>query len=339
MLIQILMSTYNGEKYLAEQLDSLLSQTIAEKEGWEMQILIRDDGSGDKTCDILQNYAKKDSRIRYFASDNKGVIQSFFDLIDMSEKDADYLAFCDQDDVWMPEKLERAVTKLTERGKAANADKPFAIADKSLANADKPSANADKPAADMPLLYCGRPLLTDSSLNPIDTVWLGGNLRPSFGNALVENICVGCTCVINHALADLLRLGRPSFTTMHDRWFYLVASCFGEVIYDTKAQIYYRQHGGNAVGMKKNHFQELAQRMQSYRRKRGSNMRQAQAFLDFCTDHSLAIPKPQKILVKDMANMKKYPKARWRLLKNKAIYRQRKGDDLAFKLLILLGRS
>lgn len=313
MLIQILMSTYNGEEYLTEQLDSLLSQTIVEKEGWEMQILIRDDGSGDKTCDILQNYAKKDSRIRYLSSDNKGVIQSFFDLIDMSEKDADYLAFCDQDDVWMPEKLERAVTKLTERGKAANADKP--------------------------LLYCGRPLLTDSSLNPIDTVWLGGNLRPSFGNALVENICVGCTCVINHALADLLRLGRPSFTTMHDRWFYLVASCFGEVIYDTKAQIYYRQHGGNAVGMKKNHFQELAQRMQSYRRKRGSNMRQAQAFLDFCTDHSLAIPKPQKILVKDMANMKKYPKARWRLLKNKAIYRQRKGDDLAFKLLILLGRS
>lgn len=332
MLIQILMSTYNGEKYLTEQLDSLLSQTIVEKEGWEMEILIRDDGSEDKTCDILQRYAKKDSRIRYFACENKGVIQSFFDLIDMSEKNADYLAFCDQDDVWMPQKLERAVKKLTERGKAAIADKPFAIA-------GKPFANADKPAADMPLLYCGCPLLTDSSLNPIDTVWLSGNLRPSFGNALVENICAGCTCVINRALADLLRLGRPSYTTMHDRWFYLVASCFGEVIYDTKAQIYYRQHGGNAVGMKKNHFQELAQRMQSYRKKRGSNRRQAQAFLDFCTEHDLAIPKSHKPLVMDMANMKKYPKARWRLLKNKAIYRQRKEDDLAFKLLILLGRS
>lgn len=311
MLIQILMSTYNGEEYLTEQLDSLLAQTIAKKEGWEMEILIRDDGSKDKTCDILQDYAKQDSRIRYTACANAGVINSFFELIDLSEKDADYLAFCDQDDVWMPEKLERAVTKLTERGGAA----------------------------DKPLLYCGRPLLTDSSLNPIDTVWLGGKLRPSFGNALVENICVGCTCVINRALADLLRLGRPSFTTMHDRWFYLVASCFGEVLYDTKAMICYRQHGGNAVGMKKNHFQELAQRMQNYQKKRGGNMRQAQAFLEFCENHDITIPKSKKVLVGDLANMKKYPKARLRLLKNKAVYRQRKGDDVAFKLLILLGEG
>lgn len=326
MLIQILMSTYNGEEYLTEQLDSLLSQTIMEKEGWEMKILIRDDGSKDRTCDILQDYAKKDSRIRYVACANEGVIHSFFELIDLSEKDADYLAFCDQDDVWMPEKLERAVTKLTERAKAVSSP---AVG----------SPTVDSLAADKPLLYCSRPLLTDSSLNPIDTVWLGGKLRPSFGNALVENICVGCTCVINRALADFLRLGRPSYTTMHDRWFYLVASCFGEVYYDTKAQIYYRQHGGNAVGMKKNHIQEFVQRMQSYRKKRGSNMRQAQAFLDFCKEYDLAIPKSQKKLVKDMANMKKYPKARWRLLKNKAVYRQRRGDDLVFKLLILLGEG
>ena len=283
MLIQILMSTYNGEEYLTEQLDSLLSQTIMEKEGWEMKILIRDDGSKDRTCDILQDYAKKDSRIRYVACANEGVIHSFFELIDLSEKDADYLAFCDQDDVWMPEKLERAVTKLTERAKAVSSP---AVG----------SPTVDSLAADKPLLYCSRPLLTDSSLNPIDTVWLGGK-------------------------------------------FYLVAPCFGEVYYDTKAQIYYRQHGGNAVGMKKNHIQEFVQRMQSYRKKRGSNMRQAQAFLDFCKEYDLAIPKSQKKLVKDMANMKKYPKARWRLLKNKAVYRQRRGDDLVFKLLILLGEG
>lgn len=315
MLIQILMSTYNGEKYLAEQLDSLLAQTLAKKEGWEMKILIRDDGSKDKTRDILREYEKKDSRIRHIECANAGVITSFFELIDLSERDADYLAFCDQDDVWMPEKLERAVAKLTEKTKSGAADK------------------------DKPMLYCGRPLLTDSALNPIETVWQKGQLRPSFGNALVENICVGCTCVVNHALADILRLGRPSFTSMHDRWLYLIASCFGEVLYDTRAMIYYRQHGGNVVGMKKNHFQELAQRINGYRKKRGGNVRQARAFLEFSKCHSLAIPKQKKALVRDVANMKKHPRARLRLIHNKAVYRQRKGDDLIFKLLILLGEG
>ncbi len=251
MKLQILMSTYNGEKYLTEQMDSLLAQTLWEKEGWEVDILVRDDGSQDRTCEILQEYVKKDARIRYMQQTNAGVIESFFTLIDLSAKDADYLAFSDQDDVWMPEKMERAIDKLATRD------------------------------GDKPLLYCGRPLLTDENLNPIDTVWSQETLRPSFGNALVENICTGCTSVINRRLADLLRLTHPSFTIMHDRWFYLVASCFGEVIYDTEAFIYYRQHGANTVGMKKNHWQEFCERLKKYRGKRHIISRQTKAFYDF----------------------------------------------------------
>ena len=114
MKLQILMSTYNGEKYLDAQLDSLLAQTLCEKEGWEVEILVRDDGSKDRTCEILQAYADKDTRIRYIKEENTGVIESFFRLLDNSAKDADYLAFCDQDDVWMPEKMERAVTLLSQ---------------------------------------------------------------------------------------------------------------------------------------------------------------------------------------------------------------------------------
>lgn len=310
MKLHILMSTYNGETYLPEQLDSLLSQTLLEKEGWEVRIVVRDDGSTDSTCHILQSYAKKDGRIRYEKGENKGVIESFFDLVDAAGE-ADYLAFCDQDDVWMPEKLERAVGMLAER----------------------------EGDSGRPLLYCGRPLLTDGELKPIKTVWLGEGLRPSFGNALIENICVGCTCVINRALADLLRLGRPSFTLMHDRWCYLLASCFGEVIYDTETWICYRQHGKNVVGMKKNHFRELAERIGNYRRKRGGTIRQAEAFLEFCERFGLAIPKKKRALVYGMANLKKNPGIRLRLVRSKALYRQRRGDNLLFKLLILLGEG
>ena len=70
MKLQILMSTYNGEKYLDAQLDSLLAQTLCEKEGWEVEILVRDDGSKDRTCEILQAYADKDTRIRYIKEEN-----------------------------------------------------------------------------------------------------------------------------------------------------------------------------------------------------------------------------------------------------------------------------
>lgn len=306
--LQILMSTYNGEEYLAEQLDSLLAQTIIKKAGYEIEILVRDDGSKDGTWDILREYAGKEDCIRVFKEENVGVIESFFRLIDLSE-DADYLAFCDQDDVWMPEKLERALGKMSERA----------------------------PDGKKPLLYCGRPLLTDAGLRPIKTVWPEEKLRPSFGNALIENICVGCTCVMNRPLIDIFRKGHPSYTSMHDRWFYLVASCFGEVIYDTEPFICYRQHGENVVGMKKNRFQEFRERLGSYRKKRGVTARQAASFLEFCSSHRLELPAPQRTLAEDAAHMDKHLKIRFRFLRNKAVYRQRKGDDLLYKFLILFG--
>ena len=101
--ICVLLSTYNGEKYLREQLDSLVCQ-----ENVELKILIRDDGSKDSTLQILKEYSKKDARITYFVGNNVGPAQSFFDLI-IKSPDADYYAFCDQDDVWDKDKLEIAV--------------------------------------------------------------------------------------------------------------------------------------------------------------------------------------------------------------------------------------
>jgi hypothetical protein len=161
-------------------------------------------------------------------------------------------------------------------------------------------------------------------------------MRPSFGNALVENICTGCTAVINRALADMLRTEHPAFTTMHDRWFYLVASCFGEVIYDTEPFIYYRQHGSNTVGMKQNHRQEFADRLRKYRRKRHDIAKQTQAFLTFCAHNDFEIPDEKKAYAEDILAIKQF-RSRIRLIKNDAIYRQRKDDDRIFKILIMFG--
>ena len=103
------MSTYNGEKYLREQIDSILNQDYP-----EISLLIRDDGSTDGTVDILKEYAQKYRDIDYYVGENLGVQNSFFDLMKRADKRAYYYAFADQDDVWLPGKIKRAI-ELLER--------------------------------------------------------------------------------------------------------------------------------------------------------------------------------------------------------------------------------
>ena len=208
--VQVLMSTYNGERFVAEQIDSLLSQS------WKnLEILIRDDGSTDGTWGILEKYRKRYPNIRIIAGQNVGVAKSFFELLKMS--DGEFAAFCDQDDVWLERKVEAAIAMLgKEQG---------------------------------PALYCGGKTLVDSSLNPIEKQ-NRERLALGFGNAVVECICTGCTAVLNRKLIDLMKVRLPEHAILHDWWSYLVAAYAGKVLYDPEAYILYRQHGGNVVGAK-----------------------------------------------------------------------------------------
>ena len=103
--VQILMSTYNGEDYIREQLDSILAQSYP-----DVDILIRDDGSKDDTFVILKEYEERHSNIKAFQGENLGINKSFFELLKKSQ--GDYIGFCDQDDYWLPEKIEKAVQQL-----------------------------------------------------------------------------------------------------------------------------------------------------------------------------------------------------------------------------------
>lgn len=103
MKIQILMSTYNGSRYIRTQLDSIIAQNIVNKE-----LLIRDDGSTDDTVAIIEEYQRKYSWICYYKEKNVGVQKSFFDLLKQADSSADYIAFADQDDEWLPDKLKRS---------------------------------------------------------------------------------------------------------------------------------------------------------------------------------------------------------------------------------------
>lgn len=294
-MVQILMSTYNGEKYLRQQLDSILSQDYK-----NISILIRDDGSKDETIKILKEYVEKYSSISYYQGNNIGAIKSFFDLIKKADEKADYFAFSDQDDVWLSDKLSHAIKKL-ERLK------------------------------EKIVLYCGKPILVDANLNKIKVKIRNYDITPSFGNALVENICTGCTAVFNREALELVKNHIPSFTVMHDWWFYLSVSCYGKVIYDKDGRILYRQHGENSIGMRGTLFTEFKARIKNFKKAKNEIYRQAEEFRRvYKNQHKYAK------LVTMVADYKKNRKFWWLVLRSKEIKRQTKIDNLIFKVLFMI---
>jgi len=315
--VQILMSTYNGEQYLEEQIDSILNQDCEEKGIASVELLIRDDGSKDGTQRILEKYAKKYAgKIFWYQGENKGVIDSFFDLLRKSDCQADYWGFADQDDYWLPEKVGAGVEQL-ER------ETPLS-----------------------PNLYCCPTTLVDEQLQKLESSIKRGAVRPSFGNALVENIVPGCTIMMNPSLRELVLLECPEYTAMHDWWFYLVASCFGNVVYDRKSYILYRQHGKNAVGSSVSRWRELVGRIKRYKGNRGKISRQVTEFLriyhrqriqDVSEKIELCVNEDDLLLAGQLIEGKNKFTKRLKLVRQKKIYRQRKNDNRIFQIILLKG--
>ena len=159
--VVVVLSTFNGLDHLKNQIDSVLSQTYP-----GIRLLVRDDGSTDGTRDLLATY-KDDVRVQCEFGENLGVVQSFYTAAQIAAADCDYLAFCDQDDVWYPHKIERAVTRL-----------------ESYKNRREPIA------------YCSEYRFCDGELNPTCISRLNdGHL--SFQRTLFENKTSGNTLVIN----------------------------------------------------------------------------------------------------------------------------------------------
>ena len=298
MKIAVLMSTYNGEKFLQVQMDSLLAQ-----QGVDLTIFVRDDGSQDATVTILQSFVANHHNVRLFTGVNLGVIQSFLTLVELVSEDFDFYALCDQDDYWMPKKLASAVNMLS--GKNNN----------------------------QPLLYCSALEYVDTNLKYIGCS--KAKFQPSFGNALVENIVTGCTSVFNRQLRTLIIQQRPHSAVMHDWWMYLLATAFGEVIFDSTSYIKYRQHGGNVVGA-------MPKFLPLWRRRLGIvvsretiiSCLQVAEFNDYYGDQ-LDIEK--QVLIRRFLHRKENKWSRWLLVTSTGVVKQTILDTIAVRFLILLG--
>jgi glycosyltransferase involved in cell wall biosynthesis len=214
--VAVLMCTYNGEKYLKEQLDSIAEQSYENIEIW-----ISDDGSQDATLDFIKSYHFNGLlRLIERKIEKKHFANNFLSLVCNQDIQADYYAYADQDDIWEKDKIQHALICLQQI------------------------------SADIPALYCSRTRLINANNHEIGFSPLFKK-SPSFANALVQNIGGGNTMLFNNAARKLLLIsGQDAQIVSHDWWTYMVVSgCGGKVFYDPYPSVRYRQHDCNLIGM------------------------------------------------------------------------------------------
>ena len=274
--VTILLSSYNGEAYLEEQLESIAAQKDV-----QTNILVRDDGSSDRTCDILDQWQQK-ANLSWYSGENIGPARSFMDLLRQAG-DSCYYAFSDQDDYWLSDKLKVAVDKLESYEKR-------------------------------PALYFWQTELVDKDLNRVNSVII--HPRLSFGEALVYQFVGGCTMVMNRALRDIILKYDPQYLSMHDVWIYDVAQAIGaHVVFDHIPHILYRQHGGNVTGQSTSVMTEWKHRTgRLVKRDLHSRSKVAQEIHNGYFD---MMPEENKSILRDFIEAKTHLKLRLQLLRDR----------------------
>ncbi|MFC6643288.1 MULTISPECIES: glycosyltransferase [Sulfitobacter] len=214
-LLTIALCTFNGAAYLREQLDSYLVQNHTHWQLW-----VSDDGSNDATLDILQEFDRRHGNrhpVRVIKGPGQGVATNFMSLLCHPEFPTGPVALSDQDDVWLDHKLTRAIAQIQDYEGL--------------------------------VIYGAQSLHVDNTLRAIGRSRTLGS-RPSFGNALVQNVISGHSCVLSAEALELVRrAGVPMGVPYHDWWLYLLISgAGGQVIVDDATALLYRQHDSNLMG-------------------------------------------------------------------------------------------
>ncbi len=214
--IAVLLCTYNGEKHLGEQLES-----IAQQQHESIDIYVSDDGSTDNTLTLLERYKTSWNKGSFTVrlGPQKGFASNFLSLVCDEKIEADFFAYCDQDDIWERDKLSRAVSALA------------------------PIENA------IATLYCSRTKIVTETGEMTGKLSCLFTRKPSFQNALVQSLAGGNTMLFNRQTKQLISKVGIHEIVSHDWWTYmLVTGVGGKVIYDTHPTVRYRQHENNEIG-------------------------------------------------------------------------------------------
>ncbi len=282
-MVAVLLAVYNGEKYLEQQIISIINQTVT-----DLKIFIRDDGSSDDSVKIIdeycQKYPEKISKVEGHPTGNAK--QNFAELLKFV--DSDYIMFCDQDDVWLPQKIEKtlAAMKSVEDGKT-----PILV-------------HTDLKVVDDNLNVISKSFFEFQKLIQNDI---------TLPKLLVQNYVTGCTMMINRVLAEKCKQIPPQ-CIMHDWWIALVAIAFGEIVCLEESTMLYRQHSGNQVGAKASYGIAYIKRklatLNEVRKNYNATYIQAKALLDCYREELNSIQKEILQTYCNMQNMKKFKKIR-----------------------------
>lgn len=214
MMVCVLMSTYNGELYIKEQIDSILCQKDV-----DVKLIVRDDGSTDSTCDILNEYRDK-GLLEWYTGENMKPARSFMHML-LNAPECEYYSFADQDDIWYEDKLAAAVDAISREETASPDSKVLYVCNKDIVDAE------------------GRHLYHSEY-----------KFRQAIGTAFMECYSSGCCMVMNAAMREYVSEHQPvKWQTLHDYWIYLLAHLVGKVIFDNTPHMGYRLHGNNANGV------------------------------------------------------------------------------------------
>lgn len=208
ILVDVLLATYNGEKYLNSLLDSLVKQ-----KGVDIHLIVGDDGSTDQTIAIINSYSKCFQSLSLYKSNRIGPSENFLRLLSYSKNK--FIAFCDQDDVWDEFHLVNSVSRLQETANTI-----------CLTYSRVTEFNVE----------------TDSF-----EIWPNFD-KSHLLQILVENPARGCTMVFSEDLRDLVKNHLPSNAVMHDWWILIIAWTCGDVIFEKKPEVWYRLHDSNHIG-------------------------------------------------------------------------------------------
>jgi glycosyltransferase involved in cell wall biosynthesis len=221
-MVSIVMTTYNGEKYLEEQINSIISSTYQ-----DFELHIVDDGSQDATMKILERY-KQQYPEKIYISQNKtnlGVTSNFLNAI--SKTTSEYVMLCDQDDVWRKDKIARTLKRVKQMEIQFGKDLPIAVFTDAY--------------------------VVDNKLNIMhESFFASGRLNPrliDLPHLLMENKLIGCTVMVNGAVRRILQSSPlPKRARFHDGWLGLIAASFGKIGFIKEPTLFYRQHDANVVG-------------------------------------------------------------------------------------------
>lgn len=303
--IGILLSAYNGEKYIAQQIESIMKQ----KNSNHLTLLVRNDGSIDNTGKILKNLENKYDNLRVINGPNIGLIASFFELLKtgLNEYNFDYYSFSDQDDYWLEDKLQTAVNYI------------------------------EKESNNIPILYGCRSIVVDDNLNKTEFVTQAQERKITFYNTAIQNIVIGHNQVLNKKLAEVLVEHHQDFNNIYsqDLWIENVAAVTGKIIFDNTPHTLYRMHSHNQLGYGKGKLDRVRGHLIRLKKKEPQKMAKQLEYFVKCYKKYLSAKEKKE--AKYFFNMQSSMLNRMKYMKRTKLYRQNKKETRSFKILYVIG--